>query len=133
MEWTNLLKYERHSGFETKLKICVGCVRYITPGDQSNLCLFRKTGYEFEGVLFSPCGNHYHPDFMKVGKPFKTRLVRATLGLQYPPAMIRFPFICESCNVRAVLGWELTWTSSDIQLLTLKWMRLIDAISFIEI
>jgi hypothetical protein len=61
-----------------------------------------------------------------VGKPFKTRLVRATLGLQYPPAMTHFPFICEACTVRAVLGRELTWMSGDIQLLMLERMRLID-------
>jgi hypothetical protein len=35
-------------------------------------------------------------------------------------------FICKACNVRAVLGRELTWTSGDMQLLMLKWMRLVD-------
>jgi hypothetical protein len=40
--------------------------------------------------------------------------------------MTNFPFICEAFTVRAVLGWELTWTSSDMQLLMLESMRLID-------
>jgi hypothetical protein len=40
--------------------------------------------------------------------------------------MTRFPFICEACTVRAVLGRELTWTSGDMQLLMLERMRLID-------
>jgi hypothetical protein len=40
--------------------------------------------------------------------------------------MTHFPFICEACTVRAVLGRDLTWTSVDIQLLMLKQMRLID-------
>jgi hypothetical protein len=126
MEWTNLTKCERHSGFGTKLNICVGCEGYITPGDQSHSCLFRKIGYDLDGASFSPCGKQYHPECIKFGKPFKTRMVRATLGLQYPPAMTCFIFICESCTGRAVLGWELTWTSGDIQLLMLERMRLID-------
>jgi hypothetical protein len=126
MELTNLPKCERHIGFGTKLSICVGCEGCITPGYQSHLCLFRNTGYEFDGVPFSPCGNQYHPECIGVGKPFKTRLVRVTLGLQYPPAMTRIPFICESCTVRVVLRRELTWTLSDIQLLMLERMRLVD-------
>jgi hypothetical protein len=40
--------------------------------------------------------------------------------------MTLFPFICEACTVRAVLGRELTWTSGDMQLLMLERMRLID-------
>jgi hypothetical protein len=119
MEWTNLPKGERHSGFGTKLNICVGCEGYITPGEQSHFCLFMKIGYELDGAPFSPRGNQHHPECIKVGKPFRARLVRA---------MTRFPFICESCTVRALLGWELTWTSGDIQLLMLEWMRLIDMV-----
>jgi hypothetical protein len=42
--------------------------------------------------------------------------------------MTRFPFICESCTARAVLGRKLTWMSSDIQLLMLERMRLIDKV-----
>jgi hypothetical protein len=40
--------------------------------------------------------------------------------------MTHFPFICEACTARAVLGRELTWTSGDMQLLMLERMRLID-------
>jgi hypothetical protein len=126
MEWTHLPKCERRSGFRTKLNMCVGCEGYITPGDHSNFCLFRKIGYELDGTYFSPCGNQYHPECIKVVKPFKTILVRATLGLQYPPVMTRFPFIFEACTVRVVLGRELTWTSGDIQLLMLERMHVID-------
>jgi hypothetical protein len=127
MEWANPLKCERHSGFGTKkLNICVGCEGNITPGDQSHFCLFRKIGYELDGAYFSPCGNQYHPECIQVEKTFKTRLVRDTLGLQYPPAMTHFPFICEACTFRAVLRREVTWTSGDIQLVMLERMRLID-------
>jgi hypothetical protein len=126
MEWTHLQKCERHNGFGTKLNICVGCEGYTTPGDHSRSCLFRKIGFELDGTSFSPCGNQYQPECITVRKPFKTRLVRATLGLQYPPAMTHFPFICEACTVRAVRGRELTWTSDNIQLLTPKRMRHID-------
>jgi hypothetical protein len=123
MEWPRIPKRERHSGFGTKLNICVGCKGYITPGDHSHFCLLREIGHELDGTSFSNGDNQYHPECIKVGKPFKTRLVRATLGLQYPPAMTHFPFICEAC---AVLGRELTWTSIDMHLLMLQWMRLID-------
>jgi hypothetical protein len=126
MEWTQLPRCDLHSGFGTKLNICVGCEGYITPGDHSHFCLFREFGYELVGTSLSPCGNQYHPECIKVGKTFKTRLTRATLGLQYPPAMTRFPFICEACTVRAVLGRELTWTSGYMQLLMLERMHLID-------
>jgi hypothetical protein len=40
--------------------------------------------------------------------------------------MTHFPFICEACTVRAVLGRELTWTSGDIHFVLLERMRLID-------
>jgi hypothetical protein len=85
MEWTHLPKYEHHSGFGTKLSMFVGCEGYITPGDLSHFCLFRKIGYELDGTYFSPGGKQYHPECIKVGKTFKTRLVRATLSLKYPP------------------------------------------------
>jgi hypothetical protein len=106
--------------------MCVGCEGYITPGDHSHVCLFREIGYELDGTSLSPCGKKYHPDCINVGKPFKKRMARATLGLQYPPAMTCFPFICEACTVRAVLGRELTWTSGDMQLLMFERMRLVD-------
>jgi hypothetical protein len=60
-----------------------------------------------------------------MGKPFKTRLVRSPWGSS-TPSMTHFPFICEVCTVRAVLERDLTWTSGDIQLLMLEYMRLID-------
>jgi hypothetical protein len=126
MEWTNLPKCACHSEFGTNLSICVDCEGYITPGDQYHLCIFRKTSYYLDGIPFPPCGNQYHPACIKVGKPFTTRLVRATLGLEYPPAMTRFPFIYESCTIRAVLGRELNWLSRDIQLLVIKRMRFIN-------
>jgi hypothetical protein len=127
MEWTHLPKFERHSGFGAKLNMCMGCEGYIiTPGDHSHFCLFREIGYELDGTSFSPCGNQCHPECVKVGKYFNTRLVRATWGLQYPPPMTRFPFIHEACTVRSVLGRELTWTSGDTHLLMLERMRLLD-------
>jgi hypothetical protein len=126
MEWTHLPGCERYIGFGTKLNTHMGCKGYITPGSISNFCFFREIGYGLDGTFFTPCENQYHPECIKVGKPFKTRLVRSTLGLQYHPAMAHFPFICEACSVRAVLGRELTWTSGDIKLLMLERMRFMD-------
>jgi hypothetical protein len=64
------------------MNTCVGFEGYITPGDIFHFCLFREIGYELDGTFFTPCENQYHPECIKVGKPFKTRLVRATLELQ---------------------------------------------------
>jgi hypothetical protein len=66
-EWTHLPKCERHSGFGTKLNICVGCEGYIPPGNVSHSFLFRKVGYELDENLFTPCESQYHPERIKVG------------------------------------------------------------------
>jgi hypothetical protein len=126
MEWTHLPRCERHSWFGTKLNICVGCEGCIPPGNVSHFCIFRKVGYEIDGTLFMPCESQYHPECIKVAKPFKTRLVRATLGIQYPPAMTHVTFICEACTVRVVLGRELTSMYGYMQLLMLERIRLIN-------
>jgi hypothetical protein len=60
------------------------------------------------------------------GETFQDKTSESHPGAPVPPAMTHFPFICEVCIVRAVLGRELTWTPGDIQLLMLERMRLID-------
>lgn len=64
-----------------------------------------------------------------MGPPFKSRLYKqnTTRGLQFPPSLRGFPFICELCTVRAHLHRELdSMRVSDIQLLALERARLID-------
>jgi hypothetical protein len=127
MEWTELPKRERQSGFGTKLKICVGCEGYITLGGIILIFVYlERLGMSW--ILFITLWQAIPPIVHKGGKPFRTRLVRSTLGLQYPPAMTKFPFICEACTVRAVLGRELTWTPGNIQLLMLERVCLIDMV-----
>jgi hypothetical protein len=60
------------------------------------------------------------------GKTLQDKTGESYIGYPIPPAMTRFPLICESCTVRAILGRELTLMSGDIQLLILDRMRLID-------
>ena len=71
----------------------------------------------------------YHPKCIRVGPPFRSRHYgKGTLGLQYPPCATNLPFICELCTVRAQLGREIDpLLSSDITLLLLERMRMIDA------
>jgi hypothetical protein len=47
-----------------------------------HFCIFTKVRYELDGTLFTHSENQYHPECIKVGKPFRTRLVKSTLGLQ---------------------------------------------------
>jgi hypothetical protein len=63
---------------------------------------------------------------VRLKKPSKPDWLELHWVSNIPPAMTRFPFICESCTLRAILRRELTWTPGDIQLLMLERMRLID-------
>lgn len=61
--------------------------------------------------------------------PFTSRLYnqKTTMGLQYPPKLVGFPFICELCTVRAHLNRELdSLDPNDIRLLALERARIID-------
>jgi hypothetical protein len=62
-----------------------------------------------------------------MGSPFTSRFRDSGKGLQYPKDMLRLPFVCELCTVRAALGRELTGTGRDRELLALERMRMIDA------
>jgi hypothetical protein len=78
-----------------------------------------------------PCGTLYHIQCYRAGAPFKTRLPDGK-GLSFPseadPSM--FPnFICEACQVRAVLDRELRVTKEDVHLLRLERMRLLDTMN----
>jgi hypothetical protein len=63
----------------------------------------------------------------KGGKTFQDKASEDQIGttIPPPPAMTRFPFICEACTIRAVLGKELTWTSGGIRFFIVERMRLI--------
>jgi hypothetical protein len=77
---------------------------------------------------FLPMWYSTPPRMYKHWKTFQDQAGASNPGPQYPPAMTLFPFICESCTVRAVLGRDLTWTSGDVQLLMLERVRLIDMV-----
>jgi len=105
---------------------CVGCERPIESHHRLHSCVFYKTGFTLNETVFRPCHNRYHAGCIRVGAPFTSRLVKHTRGMEYPPRMYSFPFICEACTVRAVLGRELHNKSSNIELLALERMRSID-------
>jgi hypothetical protein len=77
------------------------------------------------------CGSVYHTACFFAGDPFLTRL-KDNKGLCYPrradPSM--FPnFICEACQVRAILQRELRFTAPDVHLLRLERMRILDTMN----
>lgn len=110
------------TNIERKLTRCAGCRQCLltTKGKGEVLfCCFRTSG--FDG--FIPCGTAYHTSCISVGAPFRSRRNNED-GLCYPPIRTWPSFICEACTVRSVTGREVT--SSDIHLLVLERIRMID-------
>jgi hypothetical protein len=62
-----------------------------------------------------------------VGTPFRTRLPNGK-GLSFPHNVPLPHFICECCQVRALLNRELDATHRDVALLMLERMRMVDVI-----
>jgi hypothetical protein len=74
-----------------------------------------------------PCHTRYHLNCVRAGAPFTSRLANSE-GLFLPP-MVEFPnFICEACTVRTALARELLCIPTDVALLMLERMRLIDVV-----
>jgi hypothetical protein len=71
----------------------------------------------------------YHAGCVRAGAPFRTRLT-GSKGLTLPHQVPVPHFICETCQVRAELGRELHRSVSDLCLLMLERMRMIDGLSF---
>ena len=87
-------------------------------------CTFAKTGFNLNDQTFRPCGARYHPQCIKAGPPFTTRL-RKNHGLTFPPVTHWGTFVCECCTVRAVLTRELHGRR-DWLLMAFERMRIID-------
>lgn len=107
---------------------CAGCERAVGVNTSKVLtCAFNRTGFAFEsGEHAVACRTVYHPECVRMGQPFTTRL-RNDAGLHLPAALLDVPtFICEACTVRGILQRELTDTSRDRALLCLERARLID-------
>jgi len=105
--------------------MCVGCAKPLSLDEAQHRCTFWDRGFEQDGHKFRPCGTSYHLGCIQAGAPFQTHL-KAGKGLSFPCLEITPPFICECCTVQAQLNQELTREWSDIGLLMLERMRLID-------
>ena len=96
------------------------------------MCAFALSGFKPEGSEFPVmgCGSWYHPRCFHVGAPFTTRNPNeAGLGFPRGAEAGMFPnFICEACQVRAVVGRELTH-DTDLDLLAYERMRLVDSMN----
>jgi hypothetical protein len=67
----------------------------------------------------------YHRSCIVAGEPFRTRL-NDQQGLVMPYLTVEPTFICELCQVRAMLDRELQPKANDLHLLMLERMRMID-------
>jgi hypothetical protein len=92
-------------------------------------CDFRSSGFRFtDGTKARACGTAYHGKCIRAGPPFRTRLPNGK-GLCFPHNVPIPHFVCECCQVRALLNRELDTTARDVALLMLERMRMIDVIS----
>ena len=108
---------------------CAGCAKgWSTSNPAVHRCDFRLHGFPWAQGDGSarPCGVAYHATCVQAGAPFRTRLPNHK-GLVYPHGRHSTAhFICEVCQVRAMLNRELRPTSVDVALLMLERMRMID-------
>jgi hypothetical protein len=103
----------------------VGCLKdFDKRYPAHHVCTFRRRGFHLTKA-FQPCGVAYHRHCIRIGEPFRTRLPRDK-GLIMPNMVVEPTFICELCQVRAILGRDLHREARDIQLLGLERMRMID-------
>lgn len=71
-------------------------------------------------TFFTPCHVSYHPQCLRIGVPFTSRL-NDDKGLTVAAEAARYKgFICESCRVRAITGRALQRTANDVALLMLE-------------
>lgn len=121
---------EPHVGFKTRSKVCTGCKGPFTvKAPVGYPCDFLSRGFPFtDGRWAQPCGTVYHVKCIRAGAPFRTRLPNDR-GLSFP-ANVPIPhFICECCQVRALVDRELDATPRDQALMMLERMRMIDVVS----
>jgi hypothetical protein len=94
--------------------------------EKAHTCAFHITGFNFQGKHYRACGTRYHAGCVRGGTPFTSHLFTNTRGLEYPSQLTSFPFSCEGCTVRVFLKRELFACLTDIHLLKLKRMGMID-------
>ena len=92
----------------------------------ATVCSFMRSGFTVGARHYGACGVQYHSDCICVGSPFRTRK-RNGRGASYPDGLRDYPFVCELCTTRANLGRELQLDHSDMALVGLERMRMIDA------
>jgi hypothetical protein len=108
----------------------VGCKLPLCNGQVALRCHFARRSFplHLQTTPSLPCCTIYHERCFRVATPFCSRLLKDNKGLGLPRgfADVLPVFICECCNVRAVLGRELRPTPRDDALLLLERMRQID-------
>jgi hypothetical protein len=106
--------------------VCTGCWNPLTPDKRQFRCHFCDTGFSIDKAQFRPCHVSYHPECLRIGTPFTTRL-DDNKGLSCSPdAALYHSFICESCRVRSVFKRKLHRTATDVALLMLERATIVD-------
>ena len=114
------------AGFRLRQTTCAGCAeRFSLRHPSVYVCHFANRGFPFSQGHAVPCGVRYHVKCVRAGAPFETRLPNSTgLELRSRGGLPRY--ICECCQVRALVDRELTAGRRDVCLLMLERMRTID-------
>lgn len=109
---------------------CAGCSKPLHRNHKQYICHFCDTGFTLpDGRKLRPCLTRYHPNCVRIGVPFTTRLPKEG-GLYCPNDLAAWKhFICEACTVRSVLEREIGHTAADLCLLMLERARLIDTMN----
>lgn len=106
--------------------LCAGCRLPLGRTEAQFYCRFCDTGFQAERFVARPCHTRYHPECIRIGLPFVTRLPKDG-GLDCPKDLAALThYICEACIVRSVLGRELSRNPADLVLLMLERARFID-------
>ena len=107
--------------------MCVGCKGDFTLKRPAHfVCAFSSDGFPFLNQGFAhACQIGYHRGCIVAGEPFRTRL-QDSRGLTMPYSAVEPTFICEVCQVRAMVDRELRPNADDLHLLMMERMRMID-------
>jgi len=105
--------------------LCAGCWKPLARKAPQFRCHFSDIGFRLGDTTYAPCHVGYHPECLRIGAPFTTRLEQDR-GLICPSlAVIWKGFICESCRVRSIYRRELQRTPEDVAALMLERATLI--------
>jgi hypothetical protein len=124
--WTRLPRPPCGERTSNLRHLCAGCQQPLNLQQAQFCCRFCDSGFRTDAAWMRPCLTCYHPDCIRLGLPFTTRLPKHG-GMDCPHDLAALThYICEACLVRSVLGRELSRAPADLVLLMLERARFVD-------